>query len=173
MPLVQNSIEGTLTIDGISMNPGNGAWGVFGDERGEGGLVRLWVEFDVRGEDRILPSVTGVIAYQRRITVTRKDLRLLVVGDVNGISGLPVLDSRIGLQDNLQYLRSNVFDPVDSNTGTRPATLTLPDGGELFADIHVLGVKTQTYHLSECGSIWVGTLQISIPGGRFSGDDSS
>jgi hypothetical protein len=157
--------DGTLTIDGISMN--RPAWGVFGDERGEGGLAKLWVEFDVRGEDRILPSVTGVIPYPRRMTVTRKDLRLVVVGDVNE-SGSPIADTRIGLQDNLEVLRNSVFEPVASSSGTRAAELLTPNGTVLEADIHVLGVQTQTYHLSECASIWVGTLQISIPGGRFS-----
>lgn len=156
--------EGIYEIDSVVMN--RPAWAVIGDERGEGGLVKLWVEFDVRGQDRILPSVTGVIPYQRRMTVTRKDLRLIVVGDVD-LNGDPVADTRIGLQDNLFYLKTNVWFPVNSSTGTRPSFLTLPDGSELFADIHVLGVTTQTYHLSECGSIWIGTLQISIPGGEY------
>lgn len=173
MPLVFNDSEGTLVIDGISMNPANGAWGVIGDERGQGGLLQLSVEFDIRGEDRILPSVTGVIAYQRRMTVTKKELRLLVVGDVDGVTGLPVSDSRVGLQDNLDYLRANVWEPVDTSTGTRSATLTLLDSSVRTAEIHVLGVKTQTYLLQECGSIYIGTLQISIPEGRFVGAGDS
>lgn len=164
MPLSGFAADGTLYIDSISLN--RAAWGVFGDERGEGGLVQLWVEFDVRGQDRILPSVTGVIPYQRRMTVTRKDLRLIVVGDVDE-NGDPVADTRIGLQDNLDFLYANVFEPVDTATGTRDAVLTMPDGSDREAEIHVLGVTTQTYHLSECESIWIGTLQISIPYGRF------
>lgn len=167
MPLRNNDIEGTLTIGGISMNPTNGAWGVIGDERGEGGLVKLWVDYDVRGEDRLLPGATGVIPYRRRMTVTRHDLRLLVVGDVDGQTGAPVADSRSGLRANLEYLRANVFAPVASTSGTRAATLTVPGGATRSADIHVLGVVTQSYALVECGSIWIGTLQISIPGGRF------
>lgn len=168
MPIANGQDEGTLLIGAISMNPANGAWAIVGDERGEGGLIKLWADFDVRGEDRILPSVTGVIAYPRRMTVTRHDLRLLVVGDVNGQTSAPVSDSRIGLQNNLEYLRTNVFAPVASSTGTRTATLTLPSGSTRTGAIHVLGVVTQSYHLSECGSIWIGTLQISIPGGRLS-----
>lgn len=154
-----------MTIDGISMN--RPAFAIVGDERGEGGYVKLWADFDVRGEDRILPSATGVIAYQRRMTVTRVDFRLLVVGDVDE-AGAPVADSVVGLQDNIEYIRSNVIAPVATSTGTRAAVLTMPSGATRSANIHVLGVVTQTYGIAECGSIWIATLQISIPGGRFS-----
>lgn len=173
MPLFGLDAEGTLSIDGIDMANQYGAWGIIGDERGQGGLLRLTVEFDVRGEDRILPSVTGVIAYQRRMTVTKFDLRLLVIGEVDGVTGTPVSDSRIGLQDNLDYLRANIWDPVDTATGTRSAVYTALDTSTRTAEIHVLGVKTQTYQLQECGSIYVGTLQISIPEGRFVGSGDS
>lgn len=173
MPLTGNALDGELSIGGISMNPVNGAWGLIGDERGEGGLVKLWADFDVRGADRILPGASGVIAYRRRITPTRHDLRLIVVGDIIGQTSTPELsNTRSGLRANLEYLRANVFAPVVSATGTRAATLTVPGGSDRTADIHVLGVITQSYSLSSpdnpCGpSIWVGTLQISIPAGRF------
>jgi hypothetical protein len=167
MPLVQNAAEGTLTIDSIDMNPANGAWGIIGDERGTGGYVQLWADFDVRGEDRILPSVTGVIAYQRRRTVTRHDFRLIVVGDVIGQTSTPETDTRVGLEENIEYLRENVIDPVNTMSGTRSATLTMPSGNTRIADIHVLSVTTQSYLLRECDSIWIATMHISIPVGRF------
>lgn len=167
MPLVHNANEGTMTIDSVSMNPANGAWGVIGDERGKGGYVPLWAEFEVRGDDRILPSVTGVIAYQRRRTVTRHDLRLIVVGDVIGETGAPELDTRVGLEENIEYLRENVIEPVNTSTGMRSATLTMPSGNTREANIHVLRVTTQSYMLRECDSIWIATLHISIPSGRF------
>jgi hypothetical protein len=167
MPLANYDLEGNLTISTIDMN--RPAWAVIGDENGNGGLVTLWADFDVRGQDRLLPGATGVIAYPRRLTATRKDLRLLVVGDVD-LNGVPTADSVIGLQTNLEYLRANVFVPVVSSTGTRAATLAMPSGGTRTADIHVLGVVTQSYGFaSGCsGAIWIGTLQISIPAGRFS-----
>ena len=168
MPLLHNDNDGVLTVDGISLNPANGAWGVYGDKQGKGGLVQLWVEYDVRGEDRILPSVTGVIAYQRRMTATKHDLNLTVVGDVIGQTGAPAMDQRVGLQTNLEYLRANVFAPVATMAGTRAASLSMFTGGPRTADIHVLKVTTETYHLHECGSIWIGTLHIDIPEGRFS-----
>jgi hypothetical protein len=164
MPLTNYAPEGSMTIDGLSMN--RPAFAIIGDERGEGGYVKLWADFDVRGEDRILPSVTGVIAYPRRMTVTRVDFRLIVVGDVDQ-AGVPVADSNVGLQNNIEYIRANILAPVVSSTGTRAAVLTMPSGATRSADIHVLGVSTQSYGLAECGSIWIGTLQISIPGGRF------
>jgi hypothetical protein len=167
MPLANTTIEGTLTISSISMNPANGAWGVIGDERGEGGLVKLWADFDVRGQDRILPGANGAIAYRRRITPTRHDLRLLVVGDIIGQTSTPETDTDEGLAVNLEYLRANTFAPVVSATGTRAATLTVPGMSTRAADIHVLGVVTQSYGFGDCGAIWVGTLQISIPSGRF------
>lgn len=170
MPLANYDIEGSLVIDGESMN--RPAWAVLGDERGTGGLVHLWVEFDVRGQDRILPTATGVIPYQRRLTATRKDLRLLVVGDVDE-TGTPVANPTEGLEANLEYLRANTFAPVASSTGTRAATLTMPSGATRDADIHVLGVVVQSYVLGkiidDCaqGAIAITTLQISIPTGRF------
>jgi hypothetical protein len=164
MPLVNYEVEGNLTIGGIDMN--RPAFAIIADERGEGGFVQLWADFDVRGEDRLLPSATGVIAYPRRITVRRMDFRLLVVGDVDQ-AGTPVVNTKVGLQNNLEYIRANVLAPVVSATGTRAATLLMPSGATRSADIHVLGVVTQSYGFGACGAIWVGTLQISIPAGRF------
>lgn len=167
MPLVNNAPEGTLTIGGISMNPANGAWGAFGDENGQGGLVHLWSMFDVRGEDRLLPSATGVIAYPRRMAPTRFDIRFIIVGDVIGQTGAAAPDAIVGLATNVEYIRANVLAPVVSSTGTRAATLTIPGAATRAANIHVIGMVTQSYKLGECGAISVNTLQISIPGGRF------
>lgn len=167
MPLQHNNLEGTLTISTISMNPANGAWGALGDETGRGGLVHLWSKFEIRGQDRVLPSATGVIAYPRRMTVTRCDLRLLIVGDVIGQTGVPASDPVEGLATNIEYIRANILAPVVSSTGTRAATLTVPGLATRSANIHVLGLDIQSYQLGMCGAIAVTTLQISIPGGRF------
>lgn len=167
MPLVNTTIEGTLTIDAISMNPANGAWAVLGDETGKGGLVHLWAGFEVRGEDRLLPGAPGVIAYPRRLTKTKHDLRLLIVGDVIGQTGAPASNTTEGLATNIEYLRANVIAPVVSTTGTRAATITVPGAASRAASIHVLGMKIESYMLGDCGSIAVTTLQIDIPAGRF------
>lgn len=172
MPLTHTDIEGTLTIDSIDMENQYGAWGICGDAQGRGGLVHLWAGFAVRGEDRLIPLTPGVIAYPRRMTVTRHDLRLLVVGDVDGETGDPFLDPIVGLQTNIEYLRDNVIEPVVSATGTREAELTMPDLTVRVANIHVLGLVVQNYQLGMCGALAITTLQISIPGGRFVGSES-
>lgn len=170
MPLQNITLEGTLTIGGVSMANAFGAWGVVGDENGRGGLLHLWAGFSVRGEDRLLPSATGVIAYPRRMTATRHDLNLLIVGDVDGQTGATATDAVETLADNIEYLRANVIAPVASSSGTRAATLTVPGQSLRSADIHVLGLVIQRYMLmASCqGSIAITTLQISIPEGRFS-----
>lgn len=165
MPLVNFSREGTLTIGGILMN--RAAFAIVGDERGKGGLVPLWADFDVRGQDRLVPSASGVVPYPRRLTVTRHDLRLLIAGDVDQ-AGTPVADAIAGLEANLEYVRTNVVAPVVSSTGTRSATLTMPSGATRTANIHVLRLQTESYLLSDCEALHVGTLQISIPAGRLS-----
>jgi hypothetical protein len=167
MPLQNTTLEGVLTVDGISLNIANGAWGVIGDEKGNGGLIHLWAGFDVRGDDRILPGAPGVIAYPRRITKTRHDLRFLITGDIIGQTGVLATNAIEGLATNFEYIRSNILAPVVSSTGTRAATLTIPGAASRTANIHVLGMKVQSYMLMECGSVAVTTLQIDIPAGRF------
>lgn len=156
--------EGTLTIGGISMN--RLAWSVLGDEFGNGGLVPLWVTTEQRGSDRIVPGAAGVIPYRRRETATTHSLRLLVVGDVNQ-NGVPNADARIGLAANLDYLESNVIQPTNTGDGTRAATLTVFGQTARSANIHVLGLIAREYRLGVQQSLFVGTLEISVPSGRF------
>lgn len=167
--------EGVLTVGSttvpetasISMN--RAAWAVVGDDTGTGGLLPLWITTEQRGQDRVLPGTAGVIAYRRRETVTRHDLRILVVGDVDQ-DGTAVADHAQGLAANLAYLEANVIQPaysVNQIDGTRAATLTIPGLTTRTADIHILGLVTQRYRLNSTGSLFEGTLQISIPAGRF------
>lgn len=164
MPLNAYACEGTLTIGGVSMN--TPAWSVQGDDTGQGGLLALWIYTEQRGEDRLIPGVAGVIPYRRRETVTRHDLRLLVVGDVDQ-AGTPYADATEGLATNLAYLESNVIQPTNATDGTRAATLSVPGLSARSANIHVLGLVPQRHHLGSSAAIFVGTLQISIPAGRF------
>lgn len=170
MPLQNTNLEGTLTIGAVAMQNAFGAWGICGDERGRGGLLHLWTKFMVRGQDRLLPGATGVIAYPRRITATPCDLRLLVVGDIDGQTGAAATDAVETLADNLTYLTTNVTLPVVSSTGTRSCTLTVPGQSNRTANAHILGLEIESYMLMpECqGAIAVTTLKLSIPGGRFS-----
>lgn len=156
--------EGSLVIGSISMN--RPAWGVFGDDDGDGTLWSLLTNVEQRGEDRILPTVPGVIAYRRRNTVTAHELGLTVVGDVDE-TGAANADHTLGLFDNLDYIMSNVVAPVASATGTRAATWTPPGSSSLSANIHVLGLRMERQALG-LNAIWEGRLLISIPGGTFS-----
>lgn len=156
--------EGTLTIGGISMN--RPAWAVVGEENGEGGLWALKFELEKRGEDRLVPSAAGVIAYPRRINAYRMDLRFLVTGDVDD-TGAATADSRVGLEENLAYLYTNVWAPPGSGV-TRAATLTMFGGGTIGAAIHVLGFTRRGFVAADVNqSILEGTIQIAIPSGRF------
>ncbi len=155
--------EGTLTISGISMN--RLAWAVLADDRGSNGLLQAVTLVEVRGDDRILPGAVGVIPYQRRITSVRMDLRIIVIGEVNEL-GVANLDHTTGLIDNLQYLYTNVVAPTGLTDGTRPAVLTLPGQPAVTASIHVLGLDVQEYQLGP-EAVWIGTLQTSIPSGRY------
>lgn len=156
--------EGTLTIGGISMN--RSAWAIVGDETGAGGLLQLVTTTEQRGQDRILPSAAGVVAYPRRLTVTTYELRLLVVGDVDR-NGVAVANPQQGLAVNLKYIYDNVVAPVVSSTGTRSASLVIPGLSTLSANIHVFGMRQSEYHIGTSGSVWEGRLQISVPGGKF------
>ena len=156
--------EGTLVIGGISMN--RPAWAVMGDEFGENGLLPLWTTAEQRGSDRIIPGLSGAVPYVRRVTVTRHDLRLVVVGDVDE-NGAATSDDYEGLLSNLDYIKSNVVDPTGATDGTRAASVTFPGQSARTADIHVLGLQPLQYHTASPGSIFIGTLQISIPAGEF------
>ena len=156
--------EGTLTIGGVSMN--RLAWACLGDESGRGGLITMLTGVEQRGEDRIIPSVTGVIAYPRRLTKVSHELRILVVGDVD-LNGSNTADPLVGLVANLDYLYTNVVAPVVSTTGTRAATVDWPGLATRSADIHVLALTSTKYVLVDQRPAWEGMLRISIPAGRF------
>lgn len=161
--LTDYACDGTLVIGGVSMN--RPAWMVGGNEDGDGTLWDLVFATEQRGEDRILPNATGVIPYRRRNTVTRVELRLLIVGDVDE-NGAENADHTAGLFDNLQYLMANVVAPVATSAGTRAATYTPPDGVDLTADIHVTGLRRDRMALGN-NAVWEGRLLTSIPDGQF------
>lgn len=156
--------DGTLTIDGISLN--RPAWMVGADEEGKGGLFQLLTEVEQRGEDRLIPKTAGVTPFRRRITRTTHELRLLVVGDVDQ-AGSSVADHSAGLDANLAYLITNLITPVATSEGTRAATYVTVGGRSLTADVHVTGLRQEQYALGQ-NAIWEGRLLLSVPGGVFS-----
>lgn len=147
---------GELVISGVTMH--TYGWNVL-DVRS------LWVSVAVRGQDRLVPGVSGLRPKRRRITATTHSLPMIVSG-LHTPVGTEITDPVARLaqfQDNLDYLMTNVVAEVPTVAGTRPATLTMPSGGTRTADIHVLSITpgTMTPAVMRC------TLDISIPAGRF------
>lgn len=90
-------------------------------------VSELWQGPEVRGDDRLVPLVDGVVPYPRRPDVTVRTLRVHIFGDYDH-EGNAHTDGRAGLWANIAYLRDNVADPVTSGDGTRPIVVHLPDG---------------------------------------------
>lgn len=155
---------GTLSIDGVLLH--TPAWDL--PDLGE-----LWFPAAVRGSDRVISGLTGVLPYQRRATVTTRSLRMIITGvvDREGAyytgSGDIRVDHQRGLQANIAYLRANVVDPTNVGDGTRTASLTLPGAAEdddpITAPVHVLGLTPG----AKLGPIQRCTLDLSFPEGAL------
>jgi len=153
--LVDYGCTGTLTINSIVMN--GPAWDITD-------LTELWHVIEQRGEDRVLPGAAGVIPYQRRETVTRIDLELVIVGSVNQ-SGTPFDNVITGLRTNIDTLMTSVVNPPGSGGGTRAASLTVPGASTRTSNVHVVGLRRTSMLLDPANlrAAWEGILQLSIP----------
>lgn len=151
--LEHTGCTGTLSIDGVLLN--GPAWDL-------PDLTALWFEFDVRGDDRLLPGSDGVLPYRRRVTVTQHALPMIVTGAVDRF-GEPYADAWVGMETNVAYLLTNVVLPTNVGDGTRSATLTLPSGATRTANVHVLRLAKGLV----LGGRLRATLDLSIPNGRF------
>jgi hypothetical protein len=127
-------------------------------------LVELWHVIEQRGQDRILPGAAGVIPYQRRETVTRIDIDLVIVGSANQ-SGTPFADIRTGLATNIGTIMTGVVNPTGTTDGTRAASLTVPGLTTRTTSLHVLGLRRSSMLLDPANGrgAWEGVLQLSIP----------
>lgn len=150
---ITSTCLGSLVINSVSMT--TPAWYIVD-------LRDLWLGPAVRGSDRIIPGVNGVIPYMRRPTVTTVSLPMIVSGRKNS-SGTDYGNYYIGLETNIAYLRANVVDPTTTTNGTRAATLTMPSGATRTANIHVLSMTPGEVvrYMQKF------TLDISIPTGAF------
>lgn len=121
-------------------------------------LSRLY-GLEVRGSDQIIPRAAGARAYRRWVASRVVGLPLLVVGayDHEGTANANVYD---GLDDNIDYLMTNVVDPPATATH---AAVWHRANGNVSAGVHVEGFDPQAW-----GRGWVRfTLELSIPAGRF------
>jgi hypothetical protein len=153
--LTYNAAAGDLTIGGIAMMCP--AWKVLN-------LYELWQPAQQRGTDRLIPGAAGVLAQQRRATVTARSLQMLIVGTHNRL-GTAQTDLYEGLQANIDYLLSNVVNPTGATDGTRSAVLTMPDASTRTEPIHVLGLEFG--EVRQDGAWMRAVIEISVPSGRI------
>lgn len=151
--------EGTLTINGVSMN--RAAWMVGGDETGQGGLLPLYYKLEKRGDNRLIPAAAGTVAYPKRVTETTHSLRLAVNGDVD-LNGAETANSRTGLAVNLKYIADNV---VKHSAATASASLALSGMTTISGNVQVIDMIEDRYNLDDDQAIWTGTLRLLIPSG--------
>jgi hypothetical protein len=91
-------------------------------------LWELWTPPTVRGTDVVMPGAEGQRPYPRTIDATRRQLQLVIYGDVDW-EGTPVTDARAGLWTNVEHLRTNIATPPGTGPGgTHTIELITPDG---------------------------------------------
>lgn len=156
MPLPTDTSGGHLVIASVEVGVNQyGAWRITD-------LPMLWSEAKQRGSNRVLPGVAGQKAYQRRRDTTERTVTMQVFGDIDGQTGTPYTNMRIGLQTNWMYLQQLV-KPTGLTDGTRSATLTLPDGTSLTQTVHVESLEPHDVYKN----FMVADLTLSLPGGTF------
>jgi hypothetical protein len=124
-------------------------------------LSSLLEDADQRGDDRVIPQVSGRAPYQRFRDATKHVLPMEIYG-VNDASGAAHANDPLGIDANSLYLNTNVVAPTGTGDGTRSATLHLP-GGNRTASIHVLKLSLGHKGPNKLEA----ALEISIPAGHF------
>lgn len=153
MPIVTTRSH-YLSINGVSM--ATPAWDVLN-------LHVLWQMPAVRGTDLIIPGASGARPRRRWAQPTKYTLELIIHGNVNP-DGTAYSDHFVGLQSNIAYLRTNVADPVATESGTRTATLTMPDATVRSGHLHV-----ETFEIAPISYKHVrATMDVSLPMGVLS-----
>jgi hypothetical protein len=155
--LVDYACQGALEIDSVSLN--TPAWSVVD-------ITPLWAAFDTRGQNRLIPGASGVVAYRKRITERDHPLAIVIIGDVDE-NGDPHDDPVEGLEFNLDTLLAVLMPDADAS---KPATLTLPSGTTRTAQVQIesfevvrteIDIENLTYAAME------GVIQMTIPAGVF------
>lgn len=131
-------------------------------------LMPLWMEFEVRGDNLVLPGAQGRRSFPRRLDEATHTLNLWVNGYANQAGTLYTADqanSGYGLAANLAYLWTNVFAPVVVGDGVLPATLTMPTGATTrVADVQVTPLR-MVGNADTREQLF--TFTLTIPAGRF------
>lgn len=144
-----------VAIDGIEL-PRDGYVDVLN-------LFVLWQGPDVKGRDRPLPLADGSLPFRRRAAASVRTLQLVVYG-FKSYAGVAHANVREGIETNIDHLRSNVADIVETGDGTRTVVLTLPSGATKTGAAHV-GPLVIGEGVGPAGVR--ATLDVSIPGGAL------
>lgn len=144
-----------VSINGVPLH--TPAWTV-------GNLWELWRGPVTRGTDDVIPGASGVRANPRRATITPVSLEICVVGS-HDWEGAEYSDQRVGLEENINYLRAYVTDPTGIGDGTVPLVLYLPSGESRSGDVHIEG-----FDFAGVGPYAIeGTIDLTIPAGALTG----
>jgi len=147
----------SFTLDGsITLPTSNGAIKV----RNE---WVLWQSGEQRGRDVELPGVDGLLPRQRFLTVTTHTLQLVISGSVR-VSGSPTT-AAANLEANIAYLRDTVCQPTGTGDGTKAIVVSMPSGGTMTGDVHVLNLRLG--RVVENAKWALATVDISIPAGEL------
>ena len=124
----------------------------------------FWNVGSQRGDDRIIPGAAGTRPYQRRLTVTKRTLELVVFG-AQDRTGATNADPRLGLWNNIKVLRT-LASPTGTGDGTVAATLTLPTSASpstLTGYVHIEGFDIGPVHRHTVKA----TMDLSFPFGML------
>lgn len=81
--------------------------------------LELYAALEQLGEDRHVPGAPGRLAVPREEDELVFGIPLNVYG-FKDPAGVAYADARVGLRQNLRYLRTNLFRPPGTADGTRP-----------------------------------------------------
>lgn len=167
MPLKHDTRAGKLEITGASaswISMHGPAWTML-----PSGLARLYIQTELKGENLDLPNLPGRRAYAHELDQYQDSLPMYIAGDVDQ-DGDPHSDVWEGAELNLAYLYNELKVIPATEAGTRAARITKPSGAIVTADIQILDVRlgAMAGGVDPLGPVWNATLEILIPGGRFS-----
>lgn len=124
----------------------------------------LWDAPGLRGGDRRIPYEDGEQPLRRFLEPLRVVVPLLIRGDRDQ-DNAAYSNTMIGLQTNLDYLRSNILTPSTSDPGTWPIVLHMPDSTTRSSDCFVI----PPLQIKPIGrNAFTGVLDILVPSGVFS-----
>lgn len=157
--LVHYGKSGTLTLNGVSMNCP--AWDI-------PNLTVLRSNRETTGSNARIAGLVGSRAKRRRYAEVEFQLAGFLIGHATRL-GVAVVAANEGLQANIDYLLTNVVDPVaEDGDPSIPAVLTVPGQANRAADVQaefVFGDEVGNAAWTRARVPFV--LRLTVPVGRF------